>query len=68
MAERAVAMAGFAPEDPYCGLANVDDLSEVRDAQALDLVDKDPDPAPSDLESAAREAEAAALASEAQVD
>ncbi|PRY24209.1 PmbA protein [Aliiruegeria haliotis] len=61
MAERVVAMAREAPEDSGVGQADPDRLSSVRDADALDLVDPSPEPSPSDLESAARAAEAAAL-------
>ncbi|EAQ03884.1 PmbA [Pseudooceanicola batsensis HTCC2597] len=62
MAERAVAMARVAPEDPFVGLAGPDQLSEVRDAGALDLADPTEDPAPDDLQGDALAAEAAALA------
>ena len=63
MAERAVAMAREAPEDPWCGLADPDELAPSWDAAALDLVD----PAaaarrPPRSQAAALEAEAAALA------
>lgn len=62
MAERAVAMARLAPEDPYAGLADSDQLSVVRDGAALDMNDKNADPDPATLEAMALEAEAAALA------
>jgi len=62
MAERAVAMAREAPEDPYCGLAEPDQLARDWDAGALDLVDAGPAPEAADLQRAALEAEAAALA------
>lgn len=62
MAERAVAMAREAPEDPWCGLAAPEALSAVRDAAALDLEDISPAPTPALLEAAARDAEAAAIA------
>jgi len=62
MAERAVAMAREAPEDPFCGLADPAQLATGWDLAALDLVDRAPPPAPKDLETAALEAEAAALA------
>ncbi|MGB0496951.1 MAG: TldD/PmbA family protein [Rubricella sp.] len=39
MAERAVAMARLAPEDPFVGLADPDQLSARRDAAGLDLDD-----------------------------
>lgn len=62
MAERAVAMAREAPEDPWCGLAAPEDLATAWDAGALDLEDPTPLPSPADLETAARAAEAAAMA------
>lgn len=61
MAERAVAMAHEAPEDPAVGLADADALSAVRDAKGLELDDPSPEPAPTALEEDARRAEAAAL-------
>jgi len=64
MAERAVAMAREAPEDPFIGLAEAGQLSKVRDAEGLELSDPGPEPEPDALENAAREAEAAALAVE----
>ena len=39
MAERAVAMAREAPEDPWCGLADTSELARAWDLAALDLVD-----------------------------
>lgn len=62
MAERAVAMAREAPEDPWCGLADTSELTAVRDAAGLELMDDAPPPSPAALEAAARAAEAAALA------
>lgn len=62
MAERAVAMARLAPEDPYAGLADANQLSTVRDGAALDMNDEGADPDPAILEAMALEAEAAALA------
>ena len=62
MAERAVFMAREAPEDPYIGLAGTDELSEMRDADALDLADPAAEPEAAALEEDARRAEAAALA------
>ncbi len=62
LAERAVAMAREAPEDPTAGLADPSQLTDRRDAGALDLCDPSPEPAASALEAATREAEAAALA------
>ncbi len=58
MAERAVAIAREAPEDPNCGLA---DTVTAQDLD-LDLVDTAADPTPQMLEDMAREAEAATLA------
>ncbi|WP_417206224.1 TldD/PmbA family protein [Antarctobacter sp.] len=62
MATRAVAMAREAPEDPYVGLADADQLATDRDAARLDLFDATDEPAPAELEEDARRAEAAALA------
>jgi len=59
MAERAVAMAAVAPDDPYCGLAQADQLATSWDAAALDLADStEADPAA--LQDVALAAEAAA--------
>lgn len=65
MAQRAVAMAKEAPEDPFCGLADADDLSKHRDADGLELADPTPEPLPADLEQDAIRAEAAALENKA---
>jgi len=62
MAERAVAMAREAPEDPYIGLAAPEQLAQDWDIDALELYDPTPEPAPADLQDDARRAEAAALA------
>ncbi len=62
MAERAAAMAREAPSDPWCGLAEPDQLARDWDLAALDLEDRSEPPSPAALETAAREAEAAALA------
>ncbi|MFN3955643.1 MAG: TldD/PmbA family protein [Pararhodobacter sp.] len=62
MAERAVAMAREAPEDPWAGLADPAQLSARRDAEGLELHDPAPEPAPEALQEDARRAEAAALA------
>ncbi|CTQ49363.1 TldD/PmbA family protein [Jannaschia donghaensis] len=62
MAERAVAMAREAPEDPWCGLAEPDQLARDWDVAALDLVDDSPALSPTDLQDMAARAEAAALA------
>ncbi|APX21456.1 MAG: TldD/PmbA family protein [Rhodobacteraceae bacterium] len=61
MAERAVAMAREAPEDPWVGLADPDQLARDRDAGALEMYDPAPEPAPAELQQDAAEAEAAAL-------
>ncbi|WP_299349524.1 TldD/PmbA family protein [uncultured Shimia sp.] len=62
MAERAVAMAREAPEDPYIGLANSDQLVTEWDVGAFELSDPTAEPAPADLQRDACEAEAAAQA------
>ncbi|HBB85647.1 MAG TPA: modulator protein, partial [Sulfitobacter sp.] len=62
MAERAVAMAREAPEDPHSGLADPDQLSARRDAEGLELCDPTPEPSPETLQDDAARAEAAALA------
>lgn len=62
MAERAVAMAREAPEDPWCGLADPADLAQDRDAGPLDLDDPADLPDPAALEDRARRAAEAALA------
>jgi PmbA protein len=59
LAERAVAMARVAPDDPFAGLADPGQLA--RDFPDLDLLDPDL-PTIADLEERARRAEAAALA------
>ena len=61
IAERAVAMAGVAPEDPHIGLAEPDALARDWDVDALDLSDPGEDPSPADLQRAAADAEAVAL-------
>ncbi|MDB6452560.1 TldD/PmbA family protein [Falsirhodobacter sp. 20TX0035] len=60
-AERAVAMAREAPEDPYAGLADPSQLARGWDLAALQLADDTAEPSPFDLEADARQAEAAAL-------
>ncbi len=62
LAERAVAMAREAPEDPWVGLADPDQLAEGWDLAALELADPAPEPSPEILQEDARAAEAAALA------
>lgn len=61
MAARAVVMANLAPDDPYIGLAEPDLLSDVRNAQGLDLSDPEPAPSAQMLEDIARRLEAASL-------
>ncbi|WP_375229627.1 TldD/PmbA family protein [Roseobacter sp. S98] len=62
MAERAVAMAAEAPEDPHSGLADTAQLATDRDASALELSDPTAEPSPEELQRDALEAESAALA------
>ncbi len=62
MAERAVAMAKEAPEDPYIGLADPDQLARDWDIAALEMADPAAEPDPATLQEDARRAEAAALA------
>ena len=60
MAERAVAMAREAPEDPWCGLADPSELGPVPAAAKLELADPAEAPEPAMLEQVALAAEAAA--------
>ncbi|WP_370163319.1 TldD/PmbA family protein [Limimaricola soesokkakensis] len=60
MAERAVAMAREAPEDPHAGLADPSQLARDTDSSRLELDDPAPEPDPAALEEDARRAEAAA--------
>ncbi|MBW6505423.1 MAG: TldD/PmbA family protein [Rhodobacteraceae bacterium] len=62
MAERAVAMAREAPEDPFAGLADPAELAQGWNAAALELADPAPEPAAETLQEDARRAEASALA------
>jgi PmbA protein len=62
MAERAVAMAAEAPEDPFVGLAKPDQLARDWDIEALELCDPSDEPAPETLQASAVEAEAAGMA------
>lgn len=62
MAERAVAMAKEAPEDPYSRLANGAELSLEHAQLDLEMADASPEPTAAALEEAARRAEAAAMA------
>ncbi len=61
MAERAVAMALEAPEDPYAGLADPSELALDIDTTRLELADPTPEPDPAALQDDALGAEAAAL-------
>ncbi|WP_298853624.1 TldD/PmbA family protein [uncultured Ruegeria sp.] len=62
MAERAVAMAKEAPEDPFSGLADKDQLVTGWDVHSLELLDSAPAPSAETLMQDALIAEAAALA------
>ena len=62
MAERALAMAREAPEDPHAGLADPEQLAKAWNAEALELHDPAPEPDPDALQSDALAAEAAAQA------
>jgi len=62
MAERAVVMAKLAPDDEYLGLADPSDLSDIRDASALELADPAKQPNAAELEDMALRAEAASRA------
>ncbi len=62
MAERAVAMAAEAPEDPYVGLAAADQLAQHWDTAALEMADPTAEPDPDALTREAIAAEAAAMA------
>lgn len=62
VAARAVAMAKEAPEDPYIGLAEPDQLARGWDMAALELAEVATEPGATALEEQARQAEAAALA------
>ena len=61
MAERAVAMARLAPKDPHISLANSNDFSENRRADALELHDSSPMLSAEALKEMALEAESTAL-------
>ena len=61
MAERAVAMAREAPDDPNIALAMAGEYAETWDAAILEMADPADEPAPTELESDACLAEAAAL-------
>jgi PmbA protein len=61
LAERAVAMAGEAPEDPHAGLAEASQLAQGWDLALLDLADPADETLAAELEHSARAVEAAAL-------
>ena len=61
MAERAIAMAREAPDDPYAGLADPSQLAENTDNSSLELFDPSDEPDPAALQEDAARAEAAAL-------
>ncbi|MEO9864094.1 MAG: TldD/PmbA family protein [Yoonia sp.] len=61
MAERAVAMAREAPEDPHAGLADASQLAADRDSSSLEMFDPTDEPDPAELQADAARAEAAAL-------
>ena len=62
LAERAVAMARLAPDDPYVGLAPSDRLATRRDAEGLEMSDPAGEPSPDALRDDALAVEAAAQA------
>lgn len=62
LAERAVAMAREAPDDPTAGLADPSQIARDWDLAALDLADSTPEPDAATLEADCRRVEAAALA------
>ncbi|MGB0852084.1 MAG: TldD/PmbA family protein [Pikeienuella sp.] len=62
LAQRAVAMAKVAPEDPYCGLADADRLADLSTVPDLQLADPSGAAAPQALREMAEAAEAAARA------
>ena len=62
LAERAVAMAREAPEDPTVGLAEPGQLARDWDLAFYEMHDSTPEPTPEALEADARAAEAGAMA------
>lgn len=64
LAERAVAMAREAPEDPYAGLADPEQFSARRDGTGLELCDGAAEPDAETLRDMANRCEAAALSVE----
>jgi PmbA protein len=63
LAARAVAMAREAPNDPYAGLADAEQLAKGWDLAALDLHEDAPEPSADTLQDMARSVESAAMAS-----
>lgn len=61
MAERAVAMAREAPEDPFAGPAGSEQIAEAWDVDALELCDPAPEPEPDALKQDALAAEATGM-------
>ncbi len=64
MAERAVAMAREAPQDPFIGLADPDMIIQGFDIDSFELCDPSAEPQPAALQDDAQQAESAALAVE----
>ena len=62
LAERAVAMAREAPDDPTAGLADPSQIAQGWDLVALELTDPHEEPSAAALEADARAAEAGAMA------
>ena len=62
VAERAVAMARVAPNDPYAGLADPSQIAQGWDLAALELAESAEEPSAAALEAAARAVEGAAMA------
>ena len=60
MAARAVEMARIAPEDPFAGLADADQIADGTTPDSLTLSDPSPEPTARALEETALEAEASA--------
>ena len=61
MAQRAVEMARYAPDDAYLRQASADQLARDWDVEALELSDPSEEPSAAQLQATALEAEAAAL-------
>ena len=61
LAERAVAMAREAPDDPYVGLASPEQIARDWSLDRLELYDPSDEPSAAALQDDARDAEAAAL-------